>query len=146
MKVIITLTDECNGVYVKKGKTGFDVIELNNGKSNATFDYVVYAKRKGYENKRLEFTEAGYVDEHLYPDINDPEIPAKIREKRMTQKEQERMMREMWENAVKESRNVKTVKIETPKSTLSIQTVKVSLKSPVPPAEFKGGIKKAEEK
>lgn len=128
MKVIITLTDEANGVYIKKGKTGFDVIELNGGKSNATFDYIVYAKRKGYENKRLEFTEAGYLDEHLYPDINDPEIPARIREKRIIQKEHERRMTEMWEKAAMESKNAKTVKAEKPKEPLPIHTVKVSPK------------------
>ena len=53
MKVFITLTDECNGVYVKKGKDGFWVIELNNGTSNATFDWRVVAKRKGYEESRF---------------------------------------------------------------------------------------------
>ncbi|MEO0227037.1 MAG: hypothetical protein ABIL70_03185 [candidate division WOR-3 bacterium] len=83
MKVYITLTDECNGVYVKKGRTGFDVIELNNGKSNATFDYRIVAKRKGVENRRLDLAEGEYTDPHLYPDPNDPEIPAKYREKRL---------------------------------------------------------------
>ncbi|MEO0295640.1 MAG: hypothetical protein ABIM85_06420, partial [candidate division WOR-3 bacterium] len=115
MKVIITLTDECNGVYVKKGKTGFDVIELNNGKSNATFDYVVYAKRKGYENKRLEFTEAGYVDEHLYPDINDPEIPSKIREKRLN----ELKTRQLGEKLYESLQQVKAVSVEVKKEKMA---------------------------
>ena len=131
MKVIITLTDECNGVYVKKGKTGFDVIELNNGRSNATFDYVVYAKRKGYENKRLEYTEAGYLDEHLYPNPNDPEIPAKLREKRMSMEEGKKLGEKIYRSI----QEVRTAKVSLPKEALSIQEVKVTPKRSIPPAE-----------
>ncbi len=54
MKVFVQLNGDSNGVYVVKGKTGFDIIELNNGKSNVPFDYRVVAKRKGFENIRLE--------------------------------------------------------------------------------------------
>jgi len=54
MKVFIQLNDDCNGVFVKRSDTGFDVIELQNGKSDASFTYRVVAKRKGYEDKRLE--------------------------------------------------------------------------------------------
>jgi hypothetical protein len=57
MKVFVQLNDDCEGVYVKRGNTGFDVHELNNGKSNAHFSYRVVAKRKGYEGKRLEVVE-----------------------------------------------------------------------------------------
>jgi hypothetical protein len=54
MKVFIQLNDEnCNGTAVKRGTTGFDVIELQNGTSNASFSYRIVAKRKGYEDKRL---------------------------------------------------------------------------------------------
>ncbi len=54
MKVFIQMTDECpNGVYVKKGKDEFEVIEQNGGHSNATFDYRIVAKRKGFETRRL---------------------------------------------------------------------------------------------
>jgi hypothetical protein len=53
-RVFIQLNGECNGVYVIKTNTGFDVIESNNGTSNVSFDYRVVAKRKGYENYRLE--------------------------------------------------------------------------------------------
>lgn len=54
MKVFVQLNDEnCNGVAVKRGTTGFDVIELQKGSSNASFSYRIVAKRKGYENFRL---------------------------------------------------------------------------------------------
>jgi hypothetical protein len=48
MKVIPALTSgDCNGIYVSaKSTEGFIIKELNNGTSNATFDWVVIAKRK----------------------------------------------------------------------------------------------------
>jgi hypothetical protein len=53
MKVFIQLTSgEPMNVVVHKGITGFDIVaeDIN---SDATFDYRVVAKRKGYENIRL---------------------------------------------------------------------------------------------
>ncbi|MFH0857391.1 MAG: hypothetical protein V1848_01445, partial [Candidatus Magasanikbacteria bacterium] len=42
-----TLTSEANGIYVsQKDNTGFTVRELQNGTSNATFDWMVIATRK----------------------------------------------------------------------------------------------------
>lgn len=54
MLVQITLTDDCDGVYVKEHQTSFTVKELRGGKSNATFNWEVAAKRRGYENIRLK--------------------------------------------------------------------------------------------
>jgi hypothetical protein len=55
MKVFVQLHDETSrGVAVKKSRTAFSVIELNGGRSNGTFDYRVVARRKGYEDARLE--------------------------------------------------------------------------------------------
>jgi hypothetical protein len=46
LRVMITLNDQCNGVYVtNRTKTGFDVVELNNGTSNAAFTYNIVANR-----------------------------------------------------------------------------------------------------
>ncbi len=54
MKVFIQLNDpDCKGTAVIRGTTGFDVVELQNGTSNASFTYRVVVKRKGYENLRL---------------------------------------------------------------------------------------------
>ncbi|MEO0142751.1 MAG: hypothetical protein ABIL15_05290, partial [candidate division WOR-3 bacterium] len=52
-RVVVTPTELCNGVYVIKRDKGFDVIETNNGTSNATFDYQIVAYRKGWEDKRF---------------------------------------------------------------------------------------------
>jgi len=82
MKVFIQLRDNCNGIYVKPGVTGFDVYELNDGKSNAEFDYRIVAKRKGYEHQRMKVVENGYLDRFLYPDDNDSAIPSVWKEKR----------------------------------------------------------------
>jgi hypothetical protein len=55
MLVQVTLTSDCRGVFVaEKSAYGFTVKELMNGTSNATFDWEVAAKRKGYEDQRLE--------------------------------------------------------------------------------------------
>lgn len=53
IRVFITLTDACTGVYVEKHFDHFVVRELA-GNSNATFDYRVMAKRVGFEQTRLE--------------------------------------------------------------------------------------------
>lgn len=46
MKVFIQLESECNGVYVtNKTGDGFDVVELNNGQSNAEFSWSIIANR-----------------------------------------------------------------------------------------------------
>lgn len=55
MKVFIQLNDpDCNGTAVIRATTGFDVVELQNGRSSASFSYRVVAKRKGFETLRLE--------------------------------------------------------------------------------------------
>jgi hypothetical protein len=68
MKVFVQLEGDCNGVYVSKGTTGFDVIELNKGTRSVPFSYRVVAKRKGFEDKRLDYTAAGENDAYLYPE------------------------------------------------------------------------------
>ncbi|MEO0085167.1 MAG: hypothetical protein ABIK37_00910 [candidate division WOR-3 bacterium] len=62
LHVFITLNDNCNGVYVKTDGTGFDVYELQNGKSSAQFTWRVVAVRRGYEGMRLPAAPA--VPEH----------------------------------------------------------------------------------
>lgn len=54
MKVFITPTGDCLGVYVEKHTDYFIVHELAGGTSSATFDYRVMAKRVGFESTRLE--------------------------------------------------------------------------------------------
>jgi hypothetical protein len=65
MKVFVQLDGDCNGVFVQRGLTGFDVVELGNGASNACFTYRVVAKRKGYENLRLHRMEPGTNPDEL---------------------------------------------------------------------------------
>ena len=98
LKVFIQLEDDCNGVYVKKNNTGFDVHELKNGTSNASFTYRVVAKRKGFEDLRLKTEEIGYTDSQLYPDLNDPQIQSNIRTKRLAEIENRKQEVEMRKN------------------------------------------------
>jgi hypothetical protein len=49
LKISVTPTEACQGMYVaEKYSQGFKVRELNNGTSNATFDWIVIGRRKGY--------------------------------------------------------------------------------------------------
>jgi hypothetical protein len=61
-------------VYVERGSTGFDVIELQGGKSNARFTYRVVAKRQGFEEKRLDVYEDAMTDPYLYPEMKGKDI------------------------------------------------------------------------
>jgi len=54
MMVFIQLEGDCRGVYVtNKTASGFDVVELQGGTSNANFSYRVVCRRKHYEGLRL---------------------------------------------------------------------------------------------
>ena len=55
MIVQITLTADCRGLFVSdQTAASFTVKELMGGTSNATFNWEVCAKRKGYESVRME--------------------------------------------------------------------------------------------
>ena len=67
--VFLTPRGECEGLYVADARSGsFDVRELHHGSSSAAFDYRIVAKRRGYENKRLEEVNpsAGRVERHVW--------------------------------------------------------------------------------
>lgn len=53
LDVFVQLQDDCNGVYVRTDATGFDVYELNGGKSNARFSWRAIGLRKGQEKNRF---------------------------------------------------------------------------------------------
>jgi hypothetical protein len=64
--IIVTVTPmgNSNGVYLSQvDKSGFSVVENNNGKSNVTVSYIAIGKRKGYENPHLaeEVIAADYI-------------------------------------------------------------------------------------
>jgi hypothetical protein len=47
MKVFVQLEDDCLGVFItRKTSTGFDVVELQQGRSNARFSYKIVCKRR----------------------------------------------------------------------------------------------------
>ncbi|MFH2018487.1 MAG: hypothetical protein ABII98_00685, partial [bacterium] len=51
IKVIVTLTEPANGIYVaEKTAYSFRVAEVNAGTTDAAFDWIVIARRKGYED------------------------------------------------------------------------------------------------
>ena len=53
--VFLTPNGECEGLYIaSKSAQGFEVRELHGGHSNISFDYRLMARRKGYEQVRME--------------------------------------------------------------------------------------------
>src|SRR5579863_1281993 len=53
--VFLTPKGDCEGLYVSNETArGFEVHELRHGSSNIAFDYRIMAKRRGFENVRLE--------------------------------------------------------------------------------------------
>ena len=104
MKVFIQLKDDCMGTYVKTQTTGFDVIELQGGTSDASFSYRAVAKRKGYENERMRQTDVGKGDPNLYPELwdemkgkNQEEQAQRELERERMEEETDKMEREMAE-------------------------------------------------
>jgi len=58
LKVIVTPTSACNGVFVAdKNASGFTVQELAAGKSEATFDWIAIGRIKGYEQRPVISTD-----------------------------------------------------------------------------------------
>jgi len=54
LRIFVQMTSSLpNGFYIKKGRTGFDVVEERGGLSTATFDYHIIARWKGWEGKRF---------------------------------------------------------------------------------------------
>jgi hypothetical protein len=103
MKVFVQVEDEnCRGTAVKRGTTGFDVIELNGGMSSSSFSYRVVAKRKGYETERLRETDVGYDDPTLYPELR--EEMERRHEERKIQHELRAEKRRQEEERMKEDR------------------------------------------
>ncbi|OGH72491.1 MAG: hypothetical protein A3I93_02435, partial [Candidatus Magasanikbacteria bacterium RIFCSPLOWO2_02_FULL_43_22] len=80
IKVSVTLTGDANGVFVtEKSYEGFTVKELNGGASNATFDWLVIAKRRviGEETAVVGEENSGdtIVDGEAQPEeITTPEV------------------------------------------------------------------------
>jgi len=65
--VFIQVNDpDCQGVAVtNRTSTGFEVVELRNGRSDAEFSYRIVAKRRGFEVERLEHREMADDDPNL---------------------------------------------------------------------------------
>jgi hypothetical protein len=75
MKVFVQVEGDCNGVYVtNKTSTGFDVVELQEGGSNAPFSYRVVCKRKYYEDNRLTTPEENARSTKRMMELAWPEI------------------------------------------------------------------------
>jgi hypothetical protein len=63
------------GCVVRRSAKSFEVIEKNNGRSNASFSYRITAKRKYYEDRRMRPVPIE-VDRFMRPDLSEGEIRA----------------------------------------------------------------------
>jgi len=103
MKVFVQLEDDCKGVFVSnKTSSGFDVVELQGGKSDAKFSYRIVCKRKYYEDERLATEEEDIrfntrMHEQAWPEVVAVQQTELAREK--TRSEQ---LRKQMENDRKE--------------------------------------------
>ncbi len=71
--VFLTPKGECEGLYVaNETPQGFEVRELRGGRSSVSFDYRVMARRKGYENMRLEDVTEQFREPQIALDANAP--------------------------------------------------------------------------
>jgi len=89
-RVLITPTEMCNGICcIEKTSTGFKVKELMNGSSNASFDWMVRAVRKGSSTEEILLAGAGQSD--LGMEIIEPEeeivMQAKIEQEKEKRQE-----------------------------------------------------------
>jgi len=79
LRVFIQLEGDCNGVYVtNKTKSGFDVIELQNGNSNIKFTWFVTANRADYVNPITNIL----ISKHegvRFPQAPNPEKSVKVK-------------------------------------------------------------------
>jgi hypothetical protein len=67
--VFVQAEGECEGVYVaSKTPTTFEIVELRGGRSNAPFSYRLVAKRRGYEELRMERAPHADDDPNLFPE------------------------------------------------------------------------------
>jgi hypothetical protein len=107
MKVFITPDDPaCKGVAVVRGRTGFEVIELHNGVGNSQFAYRVVAKRKGFEDKRLDYCKAAQSDSYLYPELREKGLQEQEEERALIEEQQKRMEDEKRRMEVERERRV----------------------------------------
>ena len=77
MKVFITpVNGRLGDWWIEKGSATF-TLHAPDAADGTSFDFRIVAKRKGYEDIRLEPAPSAYTDHFLYPDIED--VPEEYR-------------------------------------------------------------------
>jgi hypothetical protein len=113
LRVFIQLEDDCQGVYVtNKTKTGFDVIELNGGSSNAKFMWTVTA------NRADTYDENGNISSK-FEDLRFPPAPGPL--------ETQQLKTENSNNDIKQNNLIKDVK---DRQTIEIEKEKININKP----------------
>jgi hypothetical protein len=111
MKVFVQLEGDCNGVFVSKGTSGFDVTELTGGVSNVVFSYRVVAKRKGYEEVRLAKVK-GPTPEQMT--IEQAKQQAEVEKERAQREEEQKKMEQQRLEMEKEREKIRPEQVSLP--------------------------------
>jgi hypothetical protein len=81
--VFITPNGECEGLYVtQKSAQDFEVRELHGGHSNTAFDYRIMARRKGFENVRMQDVTADFAHVKQQSDLLAARLEARKQEEK----------------------------------------------------------------
>ena len=81
LRVFIQLEGDCKGVYVtNKTQNGFDVVELDGGKSNASFSYHVIANRA--DEILSDGTVSKYSSERFAPAMGPQAVTTLVRKEK----------------------------------------------------------------
>ena len=91
MHVFVQPKGRCRGTFVEASTTGFDVVEQEDGTSAARFSFRVVAKRKGFEDRRLEYCKAGETDPYLCPEVRERLLREQEEERARMEKRRLRM-------------------------------------------------------
>jgi len=112
LTVFIQLEGDCNGVYVtNKTANGFDVIELQNGQSNAEFSWLVMANRKDrYDDK------GNLKSKHVGVRFPDAPGPMETKEGRKHQIEEPQQYNDNSRPVEKSNNNIESTKKVQPRT------------------------------
>jgi hypothetical protein len=70
--------------------------------------YRVVAKRKGFEDKRLDYCEAAETDSYLYPELREQELRELERENTKVERERRRMEKQRAARALENEHMART--------------------------------------
>lgn len=82
--IFLTPKGDCEGIYVNhESPEGFEVHELRGGRSNIAFDYRIMARRRGFENVRMQDVTQDFARMKKQSDLLAARLEARKREEKV---------------------------------------------------------------